>query len=227
MGSTSTSTPPPSTSLSGTTLVDDDSSLVDISESIIINSPLVDDSQRVDGSFIEHPMERMNKDVPTVPKDGKRALVTVGATAPFNALIRACLAHGFLQALKEHNFTELRFQWGKDGDRILKEVDLANVKSTYGIDITGFDFKQNLIWEMAALRNTDVTHEGLLISHAGGGTIVEVMQAAVPSIVVPNPDLLHNHQVELAEQMEEMKYLIHGKLKYVSSHSASPLPQLT
>lgn len=154
------------------------------------------------------------EDTPPVGPDGKRAFVTVGATAPFNALIRACLAHGFLQALKEHNFTELRFQYGKDGAHILQEVDLSNIKATYGIDVTGFDFKTDgLRYEMTTLMSKDVQREGAIISHAGSGTILEAMSYQVPVIVVPNEDLLHNHQVELAEELERLKYVVHGKIR--------------
>jgi len=34
-------------------------------------------------------------------------------------------------------------------------------------------------------------------------------------IVVPNPTLLDNHQVEFAEVMEKMGYVVHGELEYV------------
>ncbi len=34
----------------------------------------------------------------------------------------------------------------------------------------------------------------------------------MPLIVVPNPDLLDNHQVELAEVLSEQEYVVYGKL---------------
>ena len=39
------------------------------------------------------------------------------------------------------------------------------------------------------------------------------MRVGVPLIVVPNADLLHNHQVELAEELAKQGYVIHGKLE--------------
>jgi len=40
------------------------------------------------------------------------------------------------------------------------------------------------------------------------------MRVGVPLIVVPNTDLLHNHQLELAKVLAEQKYVVHGKLEY-------------
>ncbi len=36
----------------------------------------------------------------------------------------------------------------------------------------------------------------------------------MPLVVVPNTDLLHNHQVELAEELAKQEYVVHGNLKY-------------
>ncbi|KAI6897380.1 hypothetical protein KC318_g10198 [Hortaea werneckii] len=47
----------------------------------------------------------------------------------------------------------------------------------------------------------------------GSGTILDALRIAVPIIVVPNPDLLDNHQVELAEALAEQDYVVHGKLE--------------
>lgn len=48
----------------------------------------------------------------------------------------------------------------------------------------------------------------------GSGTILEVLRVGLPLIVVPNPQLLHNHQDELAKQLAVNGYVIHGKLGY-------------
>jgi UDP-N-acetylglucosamine transferase subunit ALG13 len=47
----------------------------------------------------------------------------------------------------------------------------------------------------------------------GTGTILEAMRVDVPLIVVPNPKLLHNHQLDLAVELEKQGYLIHGTLE--------------
>lgn len=49
----------------------------------------------------------------------------------------------------------------------------------------------------------------------GSGTILDALRISVPLVVVPNAELLDNHQVELAEALAEMEYVVHGKLEYV------------
>lgn len=41
---------------------------------------------------------------------------------------------------------------------------------------------------------------------------MDALRVAVPLIVIPNEDLLDNHQVELAEALAQMEYVVHGKL---------------
>ena len=47
----------------------------------------------------------------------------------------------------------------------------------------------------------------------GSGSILEALRIGVPLIVVPNTDLLHNHQVELAEELAKQDYVIYGKIR--------------
>lgn len=53
----------------------------------------------------------------------------------------------------------------------------------------------------------------------GTGTILDVMRLDCPLVVVANPDLMDNHQEELAETMADFEYLVHGKLKYLDLSS--------
>ncbi|OAX83656.1 hypothetical protein ACJ72_01969, partial [Emergomyces africanus] len=148
----------------------------------------------------------------------KLCFVTVGATAPFNALVLEVLGEPFLEALRINNYTDLRIQHGQMGESTFQEFKLQNgtmAKEKYGLDITGFDFN------LAGLKNemldvkADVDAnkaEGFIVSHAGSGTILEVLRLGIPLMVVPNPQLLHNHQDELAKQLAVSGYVIHGKL---------------
>ena len=51
------------------------------------------------------------------------------------------------------------------------------------------------------------------LTSKGSGSILDALRIAVPLIVVPNPSLLDNHQVELAEELAAQGYVIHGHLE--------------
>lgn len=56
----------------------------------------------------------------------------------------------------------------------------------------------------------------------GSGSILDALRVAIPLVVVPNTDLLHNHQAELAEVLTEQEYVIHGKIEYVAPSPRFP-----
>ena len=156
----------------------------------------------------------------------KRCFVTVGATAPFDDLVRAVFRPSFLQALHDAHYTELRVQYGKEGQAVYDECTsglLQIAKKGLGIDISGFDFNtEGLSEEMLSAkghpkaRENGEAVEGAVISHAGSGSILDALRISVPLIVVPNSALLHNHQVELAEELAEQHYVVHGKIDKLS-----------
>ncbi|KZF24232.1 glycosyltransferase family 1 protein [Xylona heveae TC161] len=81
------------------------------------------------------------------------------------------------------------------------------------IEIQGFGFNKNgLAQEMHSAKGNNGNAEGVVISHAGSGSILDGLRIAVPLIVVPNPSLLNNHQIALAEELASMGYVVHGKL---------------
>lgn len=58
----------------------------------------------------------------------------------------------------------------------------------------------------------DKKAEGVVISHAGAGTILDAMRLDIPLIVVPNEELLDNHQEDLAVELEKQGYATFGKV---------------
>lgn len=53
----------------------------------------------------------------------------------------------------------------------------------------------------------------LNVVQIGTGTVLDALRMSVPLIVVPNEDLLDNHQVELAEELAKQEYVVHGRLE--------------
>ncbi|EEP75728.1 predicted protein [Uncinocarpus reesii 1704] len=148
----------------------------------------------------------------------KLCFVTVGATASFNSLVREVLSLPFLGALREQHYTHLLLQFGQLGyelfDEFIREHG-PDLKEKFGLRIEGFDYNiDGLKKEMMAVKANAGVHrdEGMIISHAGSGTILEAMRFGVPLVVVPNPELLHNHQAELAHQLSSVGYVMYGKL---------------
>lgn len=158
----------------------------------------------------------------------KRCFVTIGATAPFNDLLRAVFRPSFLEALHDAHYTELRVQYGNEGQAIYEECTsgIMNItKKVLGIDISGFGFNTDgLSEEMLSAKAQPKAQgkgrgeevEGAVISHAGSGSILDALRISVPLIVVPNSTLLHNHQVELAEELATQHYVVHGRLDKLS-----------
>ncbi|KAI5307398.1 hypothetical protein KEM56_002405 [Ascosphaera pollenicola] len=153
----------------------------------------------------------------------KVCYVTVGATAPFDSLVAEVLSHQFLQALAAKEYTHLIIQHGRCSDFIRAKLDEA--KRHTRLIVQGYEFKENLETDFlqvkADLRRN--VEEGVVLSHAGSGTILQVMRLGIPLIVVPNPDLMNNHQDELAHALSKEKYVIHGRLGYVSQAISSML----
>ncbi|KAJ4351106.1 N-acetylglucosaminyldiphosphodolichol N-acetylglucosaminyltransferase catalytic subunit alg13 [Ascochyta clinopodiicola] len=145
----------------------------------------------------------------------KLCFVTTGATAPFTALIESVLSPASLDALLEDGFTHLLVQYGSAQDVFTQAAASArshvqDTKQTLIID--GIDFSPDgLKAQLGLVRQS----KGLVISHAGSGSILEALRFQVPLIVVPNTSLLDNHQEELAVAMERSGYLLRGHVECV------------
>ncbi|RMZ12844.1 hypothetical protein D0860_02776, partial [Hortaea werneckii] len=147
----------------------------------------------------------------------KTCFVTIGATASFAALIRSALSSDTLSALDKLGYTDLVVQYGQDGKELF-EGAMQQVKTagSSNVNVTGFDLDKaglGKYMRQAKGGGSRGGQEGVVVSHAGSGTILDALRIAVPIIVVPNPDLLDNHQVELAEALAEQAYVVHGKLE--------------
>ncbi|KAL5343766.1 glycosyltransferase family 28 C-terminal domain-containing protein [Aspergillus crustosus] len=143
----------------------------------------------------------------------KLCFVTVGATASFHLLLESILSPTFLKALNQHGYTDLFVQYGKDGQQIFDQF-VANhplVDSRHGIRVEGFDFNPAGLdneMHLAKAKPSENRSSGLVISHAGSGSILAALRFGVPLVVVPNPTLQDNHQEELAEVLQDEGYAV-------------------
>ncbi|CAI7616533.1 unnamed protein product [Penicillium manginii] len=146
----------------------------------------------------------------------RACFVTVGATASFHKLIRQVLNEPFFAQLAKYQYTHLLVQYGTDGEKIWDEFNEnfpPGSKQLHGLNVTGFDFRPDLWRYMRVASKEEDQRLGIIISHAGTGTILDALRLALPLIIVPNPDLADNHQEDLAMEMEQMKYAVRADIE--------------
>lgn len=147
----------------------------------------------------------------------KTAFVTVGTTR-FDALVRAAGSPAFEGSLLARGFSRLVVQAGAGGhapEGLLPglkgggEEEGKRKKGTTarGLDVEFFDYAPSLRDHFASA--------DLVVTHAGAGSIFETLStgsgsktAAIPLIAVPNGALMHNHQAELASELEGRGLLV-------------------
>ncbi|KAL4920003.1 glycosyltransferase family 28 C-terminal domain-containing protein [Aspergillus aurantiobrunneus] len=144
----------------------------------------------------------------------KLCFVTVGATASFHLLLETVLYPTFLRALRQHAYTDLLIQYGKDGQLLFDkfvETYPPGDPNRHGITVEGFDFNQAGLddeMRLAKANPSEGRSSGLVISHAGSGSILSALRFGIPLVVVPNPTLQDNHQEELAEVLQDEGYAV-------------------
>ncbi|KAJ3778231.1 glycosyl transferase [Lentinula raphanica] len=130
-----------------------------------------------------------------------RAFITVGSTR-FDELIQAIFSTSVLHSLSNKGYTELVVQCGYSSfpyDYLLAHGELSFKVQEEGVFIECWKFRPAL--------ETEYEQADLVISHAGSGTIVDVLRMNKPLIVVPNSTLLDDHQQELAAALEKLNHL--------------------
>lgn len=124
-----------------------------------------------------------------------KIFITVGTTK-FNELIECIenekIANILINQLK---CKQLTVQIGNG-------VNYFNDNSTNAynnINLNIYDYKSSI--------KNDIDNANLVISHAGAGSCMEILNAKKPLIVVVNEMLMDNHQIELAKQLSNDGYL--------------------
>ncbi|KAI5922704.1 hypothetical protein F4810DRAFT_711296 [Camillea tinctor] len=164
----------------------------------------------------------------------RTAFVTIGATAGFRPLIEEVASEAFRAKLRALGYTELVVQCGpdlgyfegllglrpdgrRDGDGD-GDGDNGDSKercgSVGGMKITRFAFTREMerFFGLASGEEGRRRRRGVVVSHAGSGSIMAALAHDTGLIAVANPALMDNHQAELAEEMERQGYAVQGKL---------------
>ncbi|XP_075256801.1 UDP-N-acetylglucosamine transferase subunit ALG13-like [Convolutriloba macropyga] len=123
-------------------------------------------------------------------KEQKGLFITVGSTQ-FDKLMQVlCNEQSqFLDLLSKRGFRSITVQYGKGLQPKFDDQILQNHHLTCEL----YDYRDSII--------EDIQNSDLIISHAGAGTCLEVLNNQKPLIVVVNDTLMHNHQAELANQL--------------------------
>ncbi|CAF4850494.1 unnamed protein product [Pieris macdunnoughi] len=116
----------------------------------------------------------------------EKCFITVGTTR-FDLLCSEIVSSPVLQALKRSGCKDITFQIGNS------KMDTGDYELD-GMKLHCYRFKDTI--------ENDIRNSDFVISHAGAGSVLEVLNASKPLLVVVNEDLMDNHQLELAEQMQ-------------------------
>ncbi|KAG6868273.1 hypothetical protein C0993_005558 [Termitomyces sp. T159_Od127] len=133
------------------------------------------------------------------------AFVTVGSTQ-FDALIQAILSSSVLSTLRRKGYDQLVVQCGNSDFELASSISGGGQSSVEreGINIELWKFKPTL--------QREYEKADLVISHAGSGTILDVLRLGKPLLTVVNITLLDNHQQELASALAELGHLQYSSI---------------
>jgi beta-1,4-N-acetylglucosaminyltransferase len=128
-------------------------------------------------------------------KARRTCIVTVGSTK-FDDLIRAVDTPAFYDAVTDLGINHVMIQIGRSTVKVSEPFPESLMVREV------FDYRPGL--------PAEIRKASLVISHAGAGTILEALNAGVPTIVVPNARLMSNHQLQLAQGLNHRGYLLYA-----------------
>lgn len=133
--------------------------------------------------------------------DSERCVFVTVGTTKFDELVQGVDSLEFLTALQEKGYSKLVIQKGNGNycPHVVVPLGQTHAK-TQGIEIEYFEYTPSL--------GDLISSAALVISHAGSGSIFETLTVGKPLVVVPNPRLMDNHQVELGDQLAAMGHLV-------------------
>ncbi|KAH9900061.1 hypothetical protein F4778DRAFT_739868 [Xylariomycetidae sp. FL2044] len=161
----------------------------------------------------------------------KVAFVTVGATAGFRPLVAEVVSPAFIETLKQLSFTQLIVQCGPDYPFFLHAKESLSEDVANGFMISGFDYTNHIHQFFRAAARGEDDHNnsdeegrggrrrrdyGVIICHAGSGTILDALDYDAKIVTVSNSLLMDDHQLQLARRMSRHGYLLEGRLGHLA-----------
>ena len=167
------------------------------------------------------------------PNSMATVLVTTGATVTFRELISYVCLVECVSKLARLGVRKLVVQYGneigKSGDHISRghfeksvtsleasgfkrEGELSDheiVLESESMDVLAFPFTHDIL--------SHIETADIIVSHAGTGSIIDVLRLKKNLVVVTNDSLLDNHQLEVALMMAKEEYLIDCTLEEMRS----------
>eukprot|EP01031_Cornospumella_fuschlensis_P024465 gene24465-29569_t len=123
----------------------------------------------------------------------KQVLVTVGTTE-FDELIAAIDNEEFLVEMSKIGCKKLLVQHGRG---VYNPAELKLHADRYNITLITFQIDPNL--------PKIIAESDLMIGHCGAGTILDAVTTHTKMVIVINPTLQGNHQLELASVLEKKR----------------------
>ncbi|KAK4172791.1 glycosyltransferase family 28 C-terminal domain-containing protein [Triangularia setosa] len=176
-----------------------------------VHYPNLDTSGSASASNSTHQMASFDE-APVL--SGRNCFVTIGSIASFLPLLEQVTSRSFLTRLQVAGFKKLTVQCGPNLAWFEAQLESLHSWDALGdLQVECFSYAPDLKPFMLECRGEKGKRlAGCVIAHAGAGTILEVKRYGAPLIVVPNPTLMDNHQLELAVEVQRQGWAVHGRI---------------
>lgn len=153
-------------------------------------------------------------------------LFTTGGTVTFHKLVDYVVDPIFIEQLQGMGFSKFALQFGNEilptthvskeyfnervtSKQLVEKLNLSILNEFNDKLVTKFGSPslELTVFPFAPYINDYIAQADIIISHAGTGSILDVLRLRKPLIVVTNQDLMNDHQEDVAAQFEKLGYL--------------------
>ncbi|TBU35911.1 glycosyl transferase [Dichomitus squalens] len=160
-------------------------------------------------SFDHSPASISDGSSTSTASDRGHVFVTVGSTR-FDALVQKVLSEPVLDVLRAKGYRTLDVQCGNS------DFDASQLSRNGEDRWQRAGDVETSVWRFKPTLKEEYERADLIISHAGSGTIIDVLRLGKPLIVVPNETLMDNHQAELSDALAALGHLMSSSVAGLS-----------